>query len=415
MIDWWTALRAPVRAWAAWRAQELVDVPRPRDAARAHASGPDAVEVLVVGSGAATGWGVLTHDLGLVGGLCRAIAQRRLGGVTVTGAVDADMRMRDATGVLQARSLDVYTIIGLVLGVNDVLALTSRREWLRGLTRALDEIERHRCADAQIIVTGIQPLQAIPAFAGPVARVLQRRARQLNELTRAECARRQRVTFVDLPQTPGDIENVYGDSARYAFWAEVMAAGVAVETLDATPPSAHRQDPSQRSRALEQIGIAGTEPEERFDRIVRAARSVFRTSHAAFTVVGVGRQWYKSLIGPTLAAHSLDDSFCYRLIGDGGNPLIVPDASHDPRFTTNAYVTASPGLRFYAGYPVRAPSGEPIGALCVFDSTPRDTETIDVASLREFALMVEAELADQLVGSVSGRPARHTEWPRRRR
>ncbi len=141
---------------------------------------------------------------------------------------------------------------------------------------------------------------------------------------------------------------------------------------------------------------------------------MFQTSHAAFTVVGVDRQWYKALAGSELDAASLEDSFCFRLVEDGG-PLIVPDASSDPRFTSNAFVVGSLGLRFYAGYPVRASTGEPIGAVCVFDSMPRDTETIDVASLREFALMVEAELADERAVSVSGRPARHTEWPPRRR
>ena len=54
MIDPWTALRAPVWAWAQWRARSLVDVPRPRDAPRAHTPGPDAVDVLIVPGGKPT-------------------------------------------------------------------------------------------------------------------------------------------------------------------------------------------------------------------------------------------------------------------------------------------------------------------------------------------------------------------------
>ena len=414
MIDPWTALRAPVWAWAQWRARSLVDVPRPRDAPRAHTPGPDAVDVLIVGSGTASGWGVLTHELGLIGAFCRAVAQRRQGGVTVAGVVEPSMRMSDVTAGLQQQALGTFQVVCLVLGVNDVLALTSRAAWARELARALDEIERSRAGDTQVLVAGIQPLQSIPTFAGRVSRLLARRARQLNELTSAECERRPGVAFVEPPPTPGDVENVYGDSARYAFWAEVLAGHVAPGVLASAPARERRAHPDQRERALARIGIADSEPEERFDRIVRAARSVFQTSHAAFTVVGVDRQWYKALAGSELDAASLEDSFCFRLVEDGG-PLIVPDASSDPRFTSNAFVVGSLGLRFYAGYPVRASTGEPIGAVCVFDSMPRDTETIDVASLREFALMVEAELADERAVSVSGRPARHTEWPPRRR
>tara|TARA_R100001129_G_scaffold37453_3_gene25203 strand:+ start:2513 stop:3439 length:927 start_codon:yes stop_codon:yes gene_type:complete len=226
MIDPWTALRAPVWAWAQWRARSLVDVPRPRDAPRAHTPGPDAVDVLIVGSGTASGWGVLTHELGLIGAFCRAVAQRRQGGVTVAGVVEPSMRMSDVTAVLQQQALGTFQVVCLVLGVNDVLALTSRAAWARELARALDEIERSRAGDTQVLVAGIQPLQSIPTFAGRVSRLLARRARQLNELTSAECERRPGVAFVEPPPTPGDVENVYGDSARYAFWAEVLAGRV---------------------------------------------------------------------------------------------------------------------------------------------------------------------------------------------
>jgi hypothetical protein len=414
VIDPWTVLRIPVRAWAAWREGELDTVPRPRDAPRAHAAGPDALEVLVVGSGAASGWGVVTHELGLVGTLCRALAHRRHGGVTVGGAVRPDMQMRHAAAELRRHPLDVYAIVCLVLGVNDVMAMTSRAEWEWELRRALDEIERRRDPGTQILVTGIQPIPSIPVFAGPFARVLDRRARQLNELTRRECDARLGVTFVELPETPGDIDNVYGDSARYAFWAEILADGVSPDTLAATPPSVQRLNPEQRADAVRRTGIAGTEPEERFDRIVRAARTVFRTSYAAFTLVDDNQQWYKSLVGPDLPLISIEHSFCYHS-AQSGRPLIVPDTLRDSRFVHNKFVIEEPRVRFYAGYPVRAPSGEPVGVVCVFDSSPRDRDTIDLSSLREFALMVEAELADQPVAAVSSTPARETGWPLRRR
>lgn len=52
-----------------------------------------------------------------------------------------------------------------------------------------------------------------------------------------------------------------------------------------------------------------------------------------------------------------------------------------------------PHVRFYAGYPIEAPSGEPIGALCVMDSHPRAVDTFDHALLRRLALMLQAKLA----------------------
>jgi hypothetical protein len=57
-------------------------------------------------------------------------------------------------------------------------------------------------------------------------------------------------------------------------------------------------------------------------------------------------------------------------------------------------VTGPAHLRFYAGYPVEAPDGTRIGALCVFGRSPRDPaeseSELDV--LRELALLAQREL-----------------------
>jgi diguanylate cyclase (GGDEF)-like protein len=78
-------------------------------------------------------------------------------------------------------------------------------------------------------------------------------------------------------------------------------------------------------------------------------------------------------------------------VAGGGH--VVGDAREDPRFADNPYVLADPNVRFYAGQPIAAPGGEPVGTLCVFDDTPRDATQFDEEALREMARMAEAEIA----------------------
>jgi serine phosphatase RsbU (regulator of sigma subunit) len=70
----------------------------------------------------------------------------------------------------------------------------------------------------------------------------------------------------------------------------------------------------------------------------------------------------------------------------------VPDASTDTRFSENPLVTGDPNIRFYAGYPLEGPGGERLGALCVFDPSPRELSGVEADLLRELAHWVQTEM-----------------------
>lgn len=79
-----------------------------------------------------------------------------------------------------------------------------------------------------------------------------------------------------------------------------------------------------------------------------------------------------------IATHGFDASVCRRedsmcaTVLEEEAPVIVPDASKDPRFADNPFVTGAIGrVRFYATHQLRTPEGVVIGTLCVFDEQPR--------------------------------------------
>jgi diguanylate cyclase (GGDEF)-like protein len=69
--------------------------------------------------------------------------------------------------------------------------------------------------------------------------------------------------------------------------------------------------------------------------------------------------------------------------------LIVSDARRDERFAADPLVAAPPFVRFCAAVPLLTSDGDPIGSLCVFDTTVRtDLSDDDVETLRDLARLV---------------------------
>lgn len=126
----------------------------------------------------------------------------------------------------------------------------------------------------------------------------------------------------------------------------------------------------QRLEVLRRYEILDTFPEESFERLTRLVANIFGTPIALISLIDETRQWFKSHYGLDATETPLCVSFCKHAIEDEG-VFVVTDATQDERFATNALVTGAPGIRFYAGAPLRTPDGVQIGTLCVIDKLPR--------------------------------------------
>lgn len=150
-------------------------------------------------------------------------------------------------------------------------------------------------------------------------------------------------------------------------------------------------DENRRQKALRDLNLLDTPIEERFERITRAARQILKMPIAAISLVDEARQWFKSVQGLDVCETSRDDSFCgHALLGDGA--FIVPDARRDERFSDNPLVRDEPWVRFYAGHPIKAPGGLPVGTLCVIDRKSRRFDEREQTVLRSLARATEAEM-----------------------
>lgn len=162
-------------------------------------------------------------------------------------------------------------------------------------------------------------------------------------------------------------------------------------------------DEDRRLAALRATGLLDTAPEQSFDDFTRLAAAICGTPIALISLVDEQRQWFKAKVGLDAPETPRDPAFCAHAILEV-EPMVVEDAQRDERFVDNPLVTGGPGVRFYAGVPLRTAEGHALGTLCVIDREPRTlkSETMELLKLlgRQVAIQCELRSAmDDLAGA----------------
>ena len=158
-------------------------------------------------------------------------------------------------------------------------------------------------------------------------------------------------------------------------------------------------DERERQRAVDASGILRAPANPALHAIVAAGAELFGAPMAALSIVDRDRQWFAARVGLDAPETSRAVSFCAHAILSPTEALVVPDAALDDRFAGNPLVQSQPGIRFYAGVPIIGLNGQPLGALCVIDRSPRN----GVLPLEELAEL--AARAGRAIAEMSG-PAR---------
>jgi hypothetical protein len=365
------------------------------DAPHVHTSGIHADRILLIGNGALSGFGVLSHGLGLPGHLARQLSLRTGRATDIDVAADVELTVSSSLDVLRRTDLSRFDAVVMTFGVFESLTQLSPREWSRDLRLLLDYIDRVAPANLRVFLVSIPRMDSISDFPRLVYWLSDGQATRLNEHSRMVSSGYPRVTYVPfLPAKRAD-DGRYRSTETYESWAALIAPrignmlnsrGIAARSLGST-------NEQRRQKSLDALGILDTEPEERFDQIVLTAKDLLGVSGAALSFIDHERQWFKSARGSGLAMQNAPraSALCNITIRRT-EPLVIEDAETNARFRRHPLVTGPPFLRFYAGYAIEAPDGQRVGALCVVDTKPRNFSRNESALLRDLALQVQAEL-----------------------
>ena len=171
-------------------------------------------------------------------------------------------------------------------------------------------------------------------------------------------------------------------------------------------------DEEARLQAIAQYEVFDTEPEPAFDRVTGLAARIFNVPVSLISLVGRERQWLKSHHGIDVCETRREISFCAHaiLLPPEAGVFVVPDATQDPRFASNPLVTGPLGVRFYAGAPLRTPTGLTVGSLCLIDTRPREFSEQDRATLTDLAASVVEILELRLVTARKEQESAERRW-----
>ncbi|MEK7468982.1 MAG: diguanylate cyclase [Planctomycetota bacterium] len=187
-----------------------------------------------------------------------------------------------------------------------------------------------------------------------------------------------------------------------------------------TAPAHHPEDPSRRSSSerrrettrmnrIERLGVDRELPHD--STLQRLVEEVAQALGAPACLVSIVLQDRTSFLAHTgldrlLAAEpraGRDWPFC-RFVTEGGQELVVPEATTNPVFAGNRLVKDG-HVRGYAGAPVISPTGETLGSLAVASTERLNILAAEMDTLGAFARRVAGELEIREVAKRSAEDA----------
>ena len=163
----------------------------------------------------------------------------------------------------------------------------------------------------------------------------------------------------------------------------------------------------RRQDKVEQYDVLGSAPSADLQALIDLVAQVLDAPMAAINLLTATEQHMVATSGIDPVVCSTEESMCAVVAAEPG-PVVVPDATVDPRFSANPFVTGVlDEFRFYASAALVTPDGVPVGRLCVFDREPRELNqqqrgalvtlagrVMDILELRSRSRQLETSLAE---------------------
>lgn len=155
-------------------------------------------------------------------------------------------------------------------------------------------------------------------------------------------------------------------------------------------------DSPERLQALAEVDAFPGVPDEAFAVYTRLIAKLLDAPTALVSFVTDDRQFFPAAVGVAepwnrRGQTPLALSFCQHVVKTDGD-LVIPFADVDERVKDSPAIEEL-DVHAYLGVPLRAPGGEPLGALCAIDSKPREWTETDLQIMHDLAEAVADTIA----------------------
>ncbi|WP_426563742.1 diguanylate cyclase [Angustibacter sp. McL0619] len=164
-----------------------------------------------------------------------------------------------------------------------------------------------------------------------------------------------------------------------------------------------------RLAALRDYGLLDGRSWPELDALLRLAAQVSGIPNVSLNIIDRTHQRQIATVGFAGRDTPRDDSMCAQHFL-AGRPVVVADASMDPRFADSPWVGGELGhVRFYASIPLVTAGRVALGTLCLFDNRPDDLAPTQLAALTDLATVLLGLLEQHRAARLSADQAERAE------
>jgi lysophospholipase L1-like esterase len=208
-------------------------LPEPPGVRRGEDGGGRPLTILILGDSSAVGVGASNQSNALAGRLVSQLATNFSVSWRLMG--ESGLTTSELVALVADSPPDMFDVVIIAIGVNDVIAGRRTRDWITELSR-LVALLRNDFAASHILFSPLPPMHCFTALPQPLRWCVGLRAHRFNhELFKfAQREARCRVVPLNYPLQPGYLasDGFHPGELAYAYWAGVLADEIRQLHLD---------------------------------------------------------------------------------------------------------------------------------------------------------------------------------------